>query len=71
MAEPLMVTQAAELRAAHQAGSDVRMLSVIHGLMPALMDALDAASDRTLTYSAPQIADLAKRVGWLMETESK
>lgn len=66
---PALVTDAQRLRAAFQKGSDVEMLSIIGdgygGLMCDLITALTHASERTLTYAAPQIATLAERVGWV------
>jgi hypothetical protein len=64
---------ATELRAAFQRGSDIDMLAyIIDGNMrEMLVEALFSASDRTLTYSAPQIASLCERVGWLGDIEKK
>lgn len=52
-----------ELRAAFQKGSDAEMLEIIDAMALDLCTALISASDRSLTYAAPQIADLAKRLG--------
>ena len=65
MSKPDMVTMAEDLENAFQAGSDSRMLTVIGSLVPQMQLSLSNASDRTLTYAAPQIAALAKRVGYL------
>jgi hypothetical protein len=61
--------QGRRLREAFQGGSDLDMLDIIGdaygGLLLDLIEALPTASDRTLTYAAPQLADLAIRVGAL------
>jgi|DEB0MinimDraft_4_1074332.scaffolds.fasta_scaffold01490_7 hypothetical protein len=56
-----------ELRAAFQGGSDDKMMKVLaeDGLRDKLVAALRNADERTLTYSAPFIADLAVRLGQL------
>lgn len=60
-----LAEQAVELRQAFQSGDDERMLAILNdeGMLERLMSVLDYASARSLTYSAPYIADLAKRIG--------
>lgn len=53
------------LRAAFQGGKDDAMLKVLvdDGLRDKVVAVLRNGDDRTLTYSAPYIADLAVRLG--------
>lgn len=69
---PVLVAKAQALREAFQAGKDEQMLAILMDgeLLDDLCEALTGATDRTLTYAAPQIADLAKRVGYL-EAENR
>lgn len=62
-----LTEQADALRAAFQAGKDDAMLTLLidDGMRDKLIAALRRADERTLTYSAPHIADLAKRLGQL------
>lgn len=71
MAQPEMVTKAAELRQAFQGGNDARMLEIMHeeGLLADLVQVLTHGSSRLLTFAAPYISDLANRVGWLESGE--
>jgi hypothetical protein len=57
------------LRAAFQAGKDSQMLDILmdEDLIGHLARRLRSANDRALTYSAPQIADLAVRLGHLTD----
>lgn len=65
--KPALVVKAAALRAAFQSGSDERMLDILieQDFIGELCVALQGATDRTLTYSVPQIASLAERVGYV------
>lgn len=60
-----LAEQAVELRQAFQDGNDERMLAILNdeGMLEKLLATVQYASDRSLTYSAPYIADLAKRIG--------
>ena len=69
---PFMVGQANALRDAFQRGDDEAMLRILafgnaDGLQQRLISALEGLSDRSATYAAPYIADLAKRLGWLQK----
>jgi hypothetical protein len=71
-----MVEQADALRHAFQRGDDEAMLRIIAsgdvgGLQQRLMSALEAMSDRSATYAAPYIADLAKRLAWLQREDDR
>ena len=74
---PMLVSMGEALRAAHQDGSDVRMMQVMggptggDGLLAELGEAIVGANERTLTYSAPQVADLAIRLGWLLKEQER
>jgi len=63
----LLVSLGKELRYAFQSGNDRQMLHIIKdkklGEEIALM--LNGEDDRALTYAAPQIADLAVRLGYV------
>jgi len=61
--------QGNQLRAAFQAGKDSVMLDILmeRDLIGQLARRLRTANDRDLTYSAPQIADLAIRLGQLTD----
>jgi uncharacterized protein (UPF0276 family) len=65
--KPILVLFGEALRAAHQKGSDGEMLEMMveSNMVAEMCQELMASSDRTLTYAAPQIADLAIRIGWL------
>lgn len=65
--EPPLVALGLELRQAFQAGNDERMLDVLidQGLAGRVAAALNSGNDRTLTFAAPYIADLAVRLGRL------
>jgi hypothetical protein len=63
--EPPLVALGIALRQAFQSGSDERMLDVLldQGLAGKVAAALNEGNDRTLTFAAPYIADLAVRLG--------
>ena len=65
--KPELVVKADALREAFQSGSDERMLAILVGddFISDLCVALHGATDRTLTYSVPQIAALAERIGYV------
>lgn len=65
--KPELVVKAERLREAFQSGSDEKMLTILvdEDFISDLCVALQGATDRTLTYSAPHIADLAARIGWV------
>lgn len=64
-AEPELVRLGQALRQAFQSGSDERMLDVLldQGLASRVAAVLNQGNDRTLTFAAPYIADLAVRLG--------
>lgn len=66
-----MREKAERLRQAFQSGNDQRMLDILwdDGLLGDLVRALNTGSDRVLTYSAPQIADLATRMDGVAKQE--
>lgn len=63
--EPELVRLGQALRQAFQSGSDERMLDVLldQGLAGRVAAVLNQGNDRTLTFAAPYIADLAVRLG--------
>lgn len=65
--EPELVRLGQALRQAFQSGSDERMLDVLldKGLAGQVAAVLNSGNDRTLTFAAPYIADLAVRLGRL------
>jgi hypothetical protein len=64
-----LTEQGKQLRAAFQAGKDSAMMDILmdQDLIGQLARRLRSANDRDLTYSAPQIADLAIRLGQLTD----
>jgi hypothetical protein len=73
--KPTLVVAAEKLRAANQAGKDREMyeiaLGCFYGISEIMVRAEDEKNDRLITYAAPQIADLALRLGWLERETSK
>lgn len=67
--KPELVTLSDELKSRFQSGNDDGMIEVILRLWPLIAEEfasiIDGNDARTLTYAAPQIADLASRIGWL------
>jgi hypothetical protein len=73
---PFMVGQADELRFAFQRGDEQAMLAIIGlgrtgGIQRSLIAALEHMDERTATYAAPYIADLAKRIAWLLRDQAR
>lgn len=69
MDKPELVQLSDELKQRFQSGNDDGMVEVILKLWPMLAQEfagmINSDDTRTLTYAAPQISDLAARVGWL------
>lgn len=67
MSEDILVGLGKELRQAFQDGSDRHMLHIIKDkkLGEEIAAMLVGDDDRALTYSGPQIADLAIRLGYV------
>lgn len=67
MSEDILVGLGKELRQAFQDGSDRRMLHIIKDkkLAEEMCAVLMGDDDRALTYAAPNIADLAIRLGYV------
>lgn len=69
MDKPELVQLSDELKQRFQSGNDDGMVEVILKLWPMLAEEfasmINSDDTRTLTYAAPQISDLAARVGWL------
>ena len=65
--KPKLVLFGEALRAAFQQGNDGEMLELMveSNMLAEMCQELLASSDRSITYAAPQIADLAVRIGWL------
>lgn len=73
--KPALVVSAERLRDLHQSGKDKEMyesaLGVFYGISEIMVRAEDEKNDRLVTYAAPQIADLAIRLGWLERETNK
>lgn len=73
--KPALVVAAERLRDLHQSGKDKEMyesaLGVFYGISEIMVRAEDEKNDRLVTYAAPQIADLATRLGWLERETDK
>lgn len=73
--KPALVVSAEKLRDLHQSGKDKEMyesaLGVFYGISEIMVRAEDEKNDRLVTYAAPQIADLAIRLGWLERETNK
>ncbi len=73
--KPALVVAAEKLRVLHQSGKDDEMyesaLGCFFGISEIIVRAEDEKNDRLITYAAPQIADLASRLGWLERETSK
>lgn len=71
--EPHLVRMSKELRHAFQSGKDREMLHILKDkkMLEDLIHTLQHASERTLTFSAPFISDLANRLGWLDKEEKR
>lgn len=69
MPKPALVVQSEALMDRFQAGDEKGIqenaLTLWNMVVGAMNEAINDGDDRTLSYAAPQIANLAERVGWL------
>lgn len=69
MPKPALVVQSETLMERFQSGDEEGIqenaLLLWNMIVDAMNETINDGDDRTLSYSAPQLAQLAERVGWL------
>jgi hypothetical protein len=73
--KPELVSEGERLRSLYQGGKDDETveaaLSCYYGISEIVRQAEDEKDGRILTFAAPQISDLAVRLGWLQADKEK